>query len=385
MRIGFDAKRMYQNSTGLGNYSRTLVDALAALYPDNEYHLYAPKITSLFEASKYTNVKVHSPEHMLSKMFKAIWRSSWVKQDLIKDKIDIYHGLSHEIPQGIQHKQIKSVVTIHDLIFEKYPEQFATIDRLIYRHKFRNACIHADRIITVSDQTKQDIIELYRIPEQKIITCYQTCNEIFFQPQPDEIKTSVRERYALPDEYFLYVGSVIERKNLLRICKAYQLDKEKTCPPLVIIGSGGQYLKLVKTFIQEHQLTDRFIFLSEQEEAGRTINFNYGKDLPAIYQLSKALIYPSIYEGFGIPLLEAMASGTPVITSNISCLPEVGGAAASYVNPFQEMEIYEAMKALLNDAQLRKKMIEAGKIQAAVFSKEKCTENVMKVYQSLMP
>ena len=192
MRIAFDAKRIYQNKTGLGNYSRTLVKSLASLYPTNEYLLYAPKQTDLFDARNCYNTSLKTPQSFLHQKLSALWRSKWVVNDLIKDKVDIYHGLSHEIPKGIEKTGIKSVVTIHDLIFEKYPEQYKFIDRKIYRHKFIHACLNANKIISVSEQTRKDIIELYGIDPDKITTTYQSCDERFYQPVSPAQKSALR-------------------------------------------------------------------------------------------------------------------------------------------------------------------------------------------------
>lgn len=382
MRIAFDAKRIYQNKTGLGNYSRTLVSSLANFYPSNEYILYAPKTTPLFDVRSCLHSSVVTPQHFIHKKLSALWRSKWVVKDLLRDKIDLYHGLSHEIPVGIEKTNIKSVVTIHDLIFEKYPKQYSLIDRTIYGKKFRYACMHADHIISVSEQTKSDIIEQYGIPPEKITTTYQSCDEVFYHSVTPQQKNELRKTYSLPEQFFLYVGSVIERKNLLTICKAYALDSQFRLPPLVVVGKGGDYMKQVKSFIHLHHLANRIIFLSEISPASSADNRS--PDLPTLYQMAVALIYPSIYEGFGIPVLEAMAGGTPVITSTISCLPEVGGDAAFYVNPLQEDSILSEMIRILDDSGFVSDQIEKGRLQAEKFRAHVCAEKVMNVYQTLM-
>ncbi len=246
------------------------------------------------------------PTSFFHRLIPSAWRSSWVKKDLKRLKIDLYHGLSHEIPVGIQKTGIKSVVTIHDLIHERYPEQYSYADVTIYRKKFRNACNHADKIIAISEQTKKDIIEFYKIPETKINVCYQSCNPSFMETVSEADRINIKELYNLPDQFFLYVGSVIERKNLLNICKAVQLLKDDLNIPLVVIGDGGDYKRKVKEFISQHNLTDSIIFLSESETAKGLESFQHAEDFPAIYQSAIAMIYPSFFEGFGIPVLEAL-------------------------------------------------------------------------------
>lgn len=381
MNIGYDAKRAFQNTTGLGHYSRTLITSLAQYFPEHQYYLFAPKITGLFNTTEFSNIHSIAPSSFPSTIFKSAWRSNWVKKDLIKNKIDIYHGLSHEIPLGIQNTKIKSVVTIHDLIFERYPEQYNKIDVQIYRKKFMNACKHANQIIAISNQTKQDIIDFYKIPESKIIVCYQSCNPAFFTRATIEEKQKVRVKYNLPEQFYLYVGSVIERKNLLIICKA--LKEINNTIPLVVIGSGNGYLQKVKTYIAENNLELKIIFLSETAAAKNNEAFNNAKDFPAIYQCAEAMIYPSIFEGFGIPVLEAIASGLPTITSNVSCLPEAGGDAAVYVNPLNVDKMKNAMEEIVSNQSLRKSLIEKGKLHVQKFTQQVCSANVMAVYKNL--
>ncbi len=383
MRLAFDAKRIFQNNTGLGNYSRTLVSSLATYFPEHDYFLYAPKHTSLFDTAAFPNMHVELPAGFPSTLLKSLWRSKWVKEDLCKNHIDIYHGLSHEIPFGIQRTNIKTVVTIHDLIFERYPEQFSKIDVRIYRKKFTNACHNADRIIAISEQTRRDIIDMYHIDEGKISVCYQSCNPAFATTVDDNLKTRIRKKYNLPKEFFLYVGSVIERKNLLNICKALLLASQDIRIPLIVIGSGGSYMEKVKNFVNDNNLNAQVTFLSETEEARTAEAFRSGKDFPAIYQSATALLYPSYFEGFGIPVLEALWSRLPVITSHVSCMPETGGDAALYIDPASPHEIADAMITICRNKSLAEDMKQKGWQHAQHFTQRKCAEDVMNVYLSL--
>lgn len=384
MKIAFDAKRAYQNATGLGNYSRTIISSLSDLYPAHHYYLCAPKLTNRFDISRFTNVENIIPEDFISKKFTSLWRSIWVKKDLQKKGINIYHGLSHEIPAGIQKTGVHSVVTIHDLIFERYPEQYNRIDIQIYRRKFKYACKNADHIIAISKKTKDDIINFYKISEEKITVCYQSCNPAFAENISENEKNRIKNFYALPDRFFLYVGSVIVRKNLLNICKAVHELKGKLNIPLVVIGEGGSYKQQVKEFINKNNLKEQVIFLTETEMAKNSPTYQTAADFPAIYQLSTGLIYPSVFEGFGIPVLEALWSKVPVITSNISCLPETGGDAAYYVDPYSPHEIANGMLKLAADEVLVKEMTEKGWMHAQNFTPGKCAANVMQVYLRLL-
>jgi glycosyltransferase involved in cell wall biosynthesis len=383
MNIGFDAKRAFHNQTGLGHYSRTFIHSLAGYFPQHEYFLFNPKASSSFQFDEQ-NVHEVLPQSFLSKKLSALWRSNWVKKDLQQFNIDLYHGLSHEIPVNIQKTGIKSIVTIHDLIFERYPEQFKLIDRKIYGKKFRYSCEHADKIIAISNQTKQDIIDLYKTPAEKIEVCYQSCNPAFGERATEIWKKRIRLEYRLPEKYFLYVGSIIERKNLLNICQALLMIKNEYRIPLVVIGNGGEYLQRVKDFIQKNGLEELVIFLSEKPIIKDFKTFKNAEDFPAIYQQAIAMIYPSVFEGFGIPVLEALWSRIPVITSNVSCLPEAGGDGAFYVDPTKPEEIAQQMKRILNDDSFVQQQVEKGWQHAQRFSNYNTAAKVMQVYEQVV-
>jgi glycosyltransferase involved in cell wall biosynthesis len=384
MNIGFDAKRIYNNNTGLGHYSRTLVTSLAQFFPAHQYHLYTPRLSDMFDAKALPNLHPHVPSGFINQAFKSLWRSKNVVGDLVKDKMDLFHGLSHEIPVGIQDTKVKSVVTMHDLIFERYPNQYKKIDIAIYRKKFKNACQHANKVIAISQQTKADLIDFYKVPTEKISICYQSCNPIFGEIVKNEEKERVRLQYNLPKHYLLYLGSIIERKNLLQICQAIHQLGTKCTIPLVVIGSGDAYMQKVQQYIAQNNLQAQIIFLSENAAAKESFRFRTALDFPAIYQMASCLIYPSIFEGFGIPVLEALWSRVPVITSNVSCMPETGGDAALYVDPTNDEQMAEAILTILNDPQKTTEMIAKGWAHAQTFTQEKCAAEVMKTYNLIM-
>lgn len=382
MNIGFDAKRAYHNGTGLGHYSRVLIRSLSEYYPEHHYYLFNPKMSEKFKLNA-ENIHEVLPRDFIHKLFPPAWRSSWVKKDLKRYKIGLYHGLSHEIPVGIDKTATKSVVTIHDLIHERYPEQYNPFDVKMYSRKFRYACEHADRIIAISEQTKKDITAFYKIPEEKITVCYQSCNPAFGKLVNDEEKKRVMEQYDLPEQYFLSVGSIIERKNLMNTCKAIFILKDKLDIPLVVIGDGGKYKKQVTDYVKQNGLEHKIIFLSERPSARSSASYQTAADFPALYQSATAMIYPSFFEGFGIPVLEALWSRLPVITSNVSCLPEAGGNGACYVNPNSAEEIASAMIKIKTDNRFAAGLVEKGWQHAQHFTQQKCADSVMNVYKSV--
>ena len=372
LRIGFDAKRLFTNYTGLGNYSRTLVRNLAEYYPEHSYSLFSPRIqdnseTRFFLTSPFFNV--YTPGQRAG----AYYRSFGIKKALKKYKIQLYHGLSHEIPFGIRSTGVRSIVTIHDLIFRKYPRQYKFVDRNIYDLKFSYACLHADRIIAISECTKKDIVEYYQMDPDTIEVIYQSCHDRFMQEKSPKILEQISGKYQLPEQYLLYVGSVIERKNLLGIVKAIQQLPSELKLPLVVVGQGMAYKKNVQRYIYSHNLEKWVIFIDVLPE-----------DLPAIYQKATIFIYPSLYEGFGIPVLEALFSKTPVITSNISSLPEAGGPHSWQVDPNDPGQIAMGIEKILTDEDLRKKMIQKSFEYAQKFLGGKLTAQLLNLYQKVI-
>ncbi|WP_143310011.1 glycosyltransferase family 4 protein [Chitinophaga vietnamensis] len=374
MKIGFDAKRAFQNNTGLGNYSRTLISSLAADFPENEYYLFAPKLTTMYQWNNRPNMHTVVPEKAYHRWFKSAWRSRYVIPDLQRHGIQLYHGLSHEIPFGIQNSGIKSVVTMHDLIFERYPSQYNPIDVVTYRRKARYACENADRVVAISEQTRQDLISYYQTPAHKIDVVYQSCDPAFTAVHNDASIAALRSKYRLPARYFLYVGSVIERKNLLGIVTAMHTLKGADRLPLVVLGSGASYRKKVEAFLEHNGMTDQVIWLNDHARLENS-------ELPLLYQGAAALLYPSLFEGFGIPILEALCSGTPVITSEGSCFGETGGNAALYVDPLKPASIAAAMQRVLHDPVLVADMRQKGFLHAQLFTPEKCAAAMMEVYR----
>ena len=373
MRIGFDAKRAFSNTTGLGNYSRDTIRVLSYYFSDNKYFLYTPEDNQNPRMNFITdrdNTFVCIPESLLNRVLKLYWRNKSIVKDLSTNKIDIYHGLSNELPLGIETTSIKTIVTIHDLIFIRFPNLFTAIDRNIYHRKFKSACVRANKIIAVSEQTKRDIMDYFLVPAEKINVVYQGCNKIFQSEINKEQKKAVINKYRLPEDYLLYVGNIEERKNLLTIL--YTL-KELPKQNLVVIGNGKSYKIKCLKFIAKNRLSDRVFFLS-----GLSL-----KEMAVIYQSAEIMIYPSIFEGFGIPILEALFSKTPVITSKGGCFLETGGPHTRYINPLLVSEMKEAIIEIQNSSSIKNRMREKGFEYAQNFTDDKIAKSLMHVYTNL--
>ena len=371
MKIGFEAKRVYHNTTGLGNYGRDLLRSLARLYPQNYYFLYHPKKrqSPLFTIDAPCVVE-KLPSTNFYKKFKNYWRQKGIVTDLVKDDIHLFHGLSGELPSGLKKRNIKSVVTIHDLIFIRYPSLYSFFDRKIHFYKFKKAANNADIIIAISEQTKQDVIEFLKVDAHKIKVIYQSCHQAFKEHYSEKEKEIVRSKHGLPDQFLLNVGTLEERKNAFSIVKAIK-DVDMT---LVLIGRETAYSDRIKTYIDAHHLSDKIIFLSHI-----TI-----KELAVIYQLATLFIYPSIFEGFGIPIIEALYAKTPVITTKSGVFPEAGGPNSVYIDPTNVEELKEKILLLMGNESLRNDISEKGYTFVQKFSEAQQADRMMQVYTDLL-
>lgn len=365
MRIGFDAKRFFFNKTGLGNYSRDLIRILEEYYPANDYIKYTPKRNESITA---TNIKV--PKGKINTLFNSLWRNQWIVQDLVSDHIQLYHGLSGEIPKGLKNTDIKSVVTIHDLIFLKFPDLYKPIDRILYNNKFKYAVNNADKIIAISEQTKKDIVHYYKIEADKIGVIYQGCHPAFKTIKTEEQKNTIRKKYNLPERFLLNVGSIEPRKNALQIVKAIESSNDQ----LVIIGKETKYSAEIRQYINHKGLEDRVHILQ-----GFTMD-----ELSTIYAMADIFIYPSKYEGFGIPIIEALYAGTPVITTNSGVFPEAGGPSSYYINPDDINEIRDAIHTILANENIRTEMIYKGLAYVKRFDDDVIATQWQQVYTDIL-
>lgn len=370
LHIAYDAKRAFFNRSGLGNYSRDLIRVLSQLKPNNSYYLFKPKDKEGIHFTTGANTSTVLPKGKFYNTFGFLWRTIGISNQIKKYPIDIYHGLSHDLPIGIHKSGIKTVVTIHDCIYKRFPELYDRFSPTVYSLKQQYACNIADSVIAISEQTKQDIIKYYKVPEEKISVVYQGCNAAFYKRSSEAKKEEIREKYNLPAQYILNVGTIEERKNLLGILTALVAGKIDT--PVVAVGPKTKYFETVSNFATEHKLDVRFI---------HNVDF---ADLPSIYQMAEVFIYPSKFEGFGIPILEALNSETPIITTKGGVFPEVGGDAAQYVSFGNTTEMVEAINSVLSDTTLQASMVEKGKKQALKFREKEIANNLMKVYSNLM-
>lgn len=370
MKIGFDAKRCFRNTTGLGNYSRHIVDMLSTRPDEFELHLYTPKPGSAYPGIP-SHAIVHYPGGMWKGPMSSVWRISQVAKDASRDGIDIYHGLSNELPAGLSKLGIPSIVTIHDIIFERFPEFYKPIDRKIYRKKFKAAAMNSTMVVAVSEQTKRDLIDFYNIPGEKITVIYQDCHPAFGCHFEEEYIRNIRRKYALPEEFILQVGTLEERKNVGNTIRALKYIPEI---PLILIGRTTAYWDSLQEEIRREGLEQRVIRLQVEGM----------DDLAVIYSQATVFAYPSRFEGFGIPVLEALRSGTPVVTTKDGVFPEAGGPDSIYIDPNNPEDIARGLKSLLSDKKLRQKTADAGLEFSEKFRSSRLLEQWTSLYQDLI-
>ncbi len=372
--IGFDAKRIVKNGTGLGSYGRTLVNDLAAL--PLQIRLYAPdagRDDLRSQVLGHDNVKLCLPNGPLMPLVgKSLWRSHGVVKDLIRDGVQLFHGLSGELPVGIRRSGIRSVVTIHDLIFMRHPEFYHWADVKIYTRKFRQTLREADRIIAISECTKRDIMELGGVSEQKISVVYQSCAHRFTAEVTAEQRQSVCHQYGLPARFILNVGSIEARKNILLAVKALPLLPDDV--GLVMVGRHTSYTDRIIRYADNHQLSHRLHILHGVPDA----------HLPALYAAAEAFVYPSVYEGFGIPIIEAIRQGLPVVACTGSCLEEAGGPDCRYVSPTDTEALAEALRLSLVGHDEREDRIRRSQQYIRRFEGDSVAQQMNELYGELL-
>ncbi|TXF79444.1 glycosyltransferase family 4 protein [Chryseobacterium sp.] len=364
MKIAFDAKRFFSNSSGLGNYSRDLVRILAGFYPNNDYFLLNKNKTERgSEILELPNVSfIPTSKGNFSRQLQ-------MGTDAQHINADIFHGLSGELPLKWDNAPIKKIVTIHDLIFMRFPQYYSFFDRKIHFWKFKKAAEQADLIIAISEQTKRDIIKFLKVPETKIKVIYQGCHHSFKEEKSPEFLQSVKEKFSLPERFILSVGTIEERKNLLNTVKALQGAEI----PLVAVGKKTGYFQKINRFIIKNKMENQ-VFFPENVSM---------EELAAIYQLAEVFVYPSVFEGFGIPIIEALFSGTPVIAANTSSLPEAGGKDSLYIHPEDISDLKSKIIFLWNNEAERKRRAERGLLYVQQFSDEIIAKNMMEIYSAL--
>lgn len=376
MHIAFDAKRLFCNDTGLGNYSRTLLRTLATHYPTEEYVLYTPGIRLKAAAAPFLDLSCARTVLPRGVVRGSLWRSRVMGRLARQAGCDVFHGLSHELPHGLGGEALPAAVTMHDVAWRTFPDMYKPWDRAIYDLKARHACREAAAVVCISQATAHDVARFYHVAPERLHVVYQPVRELFYTPLAEAEAATRRKRLdGVPHEYLLYVGTVNSRKNLLGAVKALELLPESVRLPLVVVGGGGAYKARVQAYVASHGLEALVRFLPHVADA---------RDLQALYGGATVFVYPSFYEGFGLPVVEAALCGTPVVTSCVSSLPEAAGPHAELADPADAGSLRDALLRLLDDTTRRRDMGQKARRWAAdTFSSERFATQMMSIYRDI--
>lgn len=367
MRVAIDVRKLHD--FGIGTYIRNLLRHLARLDQASEFVLLTTADDLGIAATLGPNFRtVHEPSGNYSLAEQV--HVPWV---LWREKPDVFHAPHYVLPPAVP---CRAVVTIHDCIHLRFPQYLPS--RLAYayaRASIWMAAHRADRILTVSEASKQDILHYVHVPPERISVTYNALDERFdASPSAHDIDM-VRERYQLHHPFVLYVGNIKPHKNLVRLIDAFAGLRRDGFPDLTLLIIGDEISKLpaLRHAVHSHKLHKHVRFLG----------FLSDETLAALYRMAAVFVFPSLYEGFGLPPLEAMASGTPVVTSNVSSMPEVVGDAAVLVDPHDTVDIKEGIKRVLTDAPLRESLRLKGLARARHFSWEDSVAQTLAIYREV--
>jgi alpha-1,3-rhamnosyl/mannosyltransferase len=368
MHIVIDARTAADHFPGIGRYVINLSHALSQIAADWS-------ISLLHDASvSSTRLSLPALPRIECSVSPFSIRQQWiVPGKLRRAQATLYHSPYYLMPYV---PGIPTVLTCYDLIPLIYPQYFSVLQRLVYWVAHTFSFKAARMILTISQTTKDDIVHYFHLDPKRIIVT-PLAADAHFQPQPPERIAAVRRKYALPEEYVLYFGSNKPHKNLQRLIEAWRIAecgvRSVECK-LVIAGHWDERYPETKRVTEELGLKDHIVFVGAVDDA----------DLPALYCGATLFVFPSLYEGFGLPVLEAMACGVPVVCSNASCLPEITGDAALLINPLDIDALGMATRRVLVDERLRQEMIQKGLVQAGRFSWEQTALKTLEVYTGVV-
>ncbi|MGI6718355.1 MAG: glycosyltransferase family 4 protein [Bacteroidales bacterium] len=377
--LGLDAKRAFCNRSGLGNYARNIIWALNKYYENIFQVLFTPQVSyDIFNLKdknlsfKLDTITLVNPLNI--PFYKSLWRSYFLGNQLDKYNVSVYHGLSNELPYNIKKANVKKIVTIHDVIFMSHPHLYTKIDANTYFKKTTFALQNADVVISVSEETKNQILKYFKVDPEKIVVVYQPCNRVFnldylSEKENSDLLYSTKNKFNLPNNFMLSVGNIEKRKNLINVVKA--IDEYNIDYPYVIVGKHTKYADELKSFINQRQIKN-VCFLHNVDTL----------DLKGLYQLADFTIYPSVAEGFGIPIIESLSSKTPPILNDINCFKEAAGDGALFTNTQEIRSLAKSIKKFIDDKELRSEITEKGYNHIQKFSHKQIASKLVDIYLS---
>jgi len=367
MRIAIDARKLHD--FGIGTYVQNLLRQLARLDADSDYVLFCRKEDRDALSALGPNFRISVD----SSTPYSVREQASIPSHLLRERVDVYHSPHYVLPPLVP---CRSVVTIHDCIHLMFPQYLPNRLAYVYAKTFMWWAAHRSaRVLTVSEASKRDILRYFDIPEEKVTVIHNGLDERFRVPPPDAEIHRVRERFQLDERFILYAGNVKPHKNVERLIDAFH----------VLHTNGFEHLKLliIGSDISKYATLRRAIHTHDLHKYVRFLGFVSDETLAALYRLAAVFVFPSLYEGFGFPPLEAMASGTPVVASNLSSLPEVLGDAALLVDPYDANALAGAIRRVLVDDTLRRELSARGQAKVQEYSWEEAARRVRQIYQEV--
>ena len=367
MIIGLDGTTLLGGKTGIGNLTENLFNALADLKKAHHFKIFSN--TGIHWTNSLPKISVCCRGNF---PIRFIWMQCILPYLIYKEKLDIFHFTNYLAPLMCP---CPYIITISDMTIFTVPDFHTFRRRILHQSLLSILAKRSKAITTISEYSKQDIIKILKVPPEKITVIYLAPHPIFKPIYNADELLRVRKKYLLPDKFILHVGTLEPRKNLVRLIQAFhELKMESETPhKLVLVGNKGWHFQPVFNTISKLNLSHEIIITEY-------VPLN---DLPAIYSLADILAYPSLYEGFGLPVAEAMATGTPVVTSNTTSLPEVAGDAAVLIDPASIDSIKEGLKLLLNNENVRMSLMEKGLKRVKEFSWEKAAKETIYLYEKV--
>ena len=376
LRVGFDAVRALRNSTGLGNYARRLLAGVLGPGCSIEGHLYTPTAPrpEFAGLTQDLGATLHRAGGIWeARGTRSIWRTWRLGRRALADGIELYHGLSHEIPRDLPGTGIPAVVSFLDLLWLRFPGWYRRADRTSYEWRYRWSAEHAQAIVAVSQQTRSDLQALYGVEPSRIVVIPPAADPRFASPVPEPARRDVLFEYQLPERFLLSVGTLEPRKNQGSAIAALAELDPKVTPPLLLVGrdagSGAELLGLA----QRLGVAERVLLRTGIPDVA----------LPALMQSAALFLYPSLFEGFGLPIVEALAAGVPVITSEGSCFPEAGGPDTIYVPATDAVALAREIRRVLDGPALAARMQANGREFARRFDGRVLAARLLKVYEAV--
>ena len=368
MRIAIDARKLHD--FGIGTYIRNVLRGLARLDQENEYVV----LCRGRDAGGINDLGANFRAVIESARPYSFGEQIWIPLSLVRERVHLLHEPHYVLPPAIR---CRSVVTIHDCIHLMFPQYLpGKLAHAYARTSMWSAVRKSDRILTVSEASKRDILRFFDIRADKVVVIYNAIDERFLAPADEERMDLIRQRYQLDHPFLLYVGNIKPHKNLERLIDAFGRARAGGLSDLrlVIIGDEISKYPALRQAVHRHRL-DKYV---------RFLGFQPYDTLAAFYRLARAFVFPSLYEGFGLPPLEAMACGTPVVTSNVSSLPEIAGTAALLVDPYEPASIAEGITRAVSDERVRADLIARGLARARDFSWAQSVAAIHGIYMDVL-